>query len=138
MLWKCFMPETFSQLPDNAENPFVYRVLRYTPNLVRDEWLNIGILLFDPQTGERRLRLIEDQEEYNRVRRLHPEADEPLLRALRDNLESRFETVANGNGNSPDHAAGNTAWQKDLSKWDDTLSNALQLALAKSCLAHDL
>ena len=130
------MPETFSQIPDNVENPFVYRVLRYTPNLVRDEWLNIGILLFNPQTGERRLRLIEDQEEYNRVRRLHPEADEPLLRALRDNLESRFEAATNGNG--ADHVAGNAAWQKILSKWDDTLSNALQLAPPKGTLANDL
>ncbi len=37
-----------------------YRVLRYTPNLVRDEWVNIGVLVFDPQTGERRLRMIEE------------------------------------------------------------------------------
>ena len=57
-------------------------MLRYTPNLVRDEWVNIGILLFNPATGERRLRLVEDEEEYRRVRRLHPHADEPLLRAL--------------------------------------------------------
>jgi Protein of unknown function (DUF3037) len=56
-------------------------VLRCTPNLVRDEWVNIGILLFNSATGERRLRLIEDDEEYRRVRRLHPQADEALLRA---------------------------------------------------------
>ena len=36
-----------------------YHVLRYTPNLVRDEGVNIGILLFNSATGERRLRLIE-------------------------------------------------------------------------------
>jgi Protein of unknown function (DUF3037) len=59
-----------------------YHVLRYTPNLVRDEWVNIGILLFNSATGERRLRLIEDEEEYRRVRRLHPQADQALLRAL--------------------------------------------------------
>jgi hypothetical protein len=28
-----------------------YHVLRYTPNLVRDEWVNIGILLFNSATG---------------------------------------------------------------------------------------
>ena len=66
------------------ERACAYRVLRYTPNLVRDEWVNIGVLVFDPQTGERRLRLIEEPEEYARVRRLHPQADEELLRALRD------------------------------------------------------
>ena len=38
----------------NAETPpdemsCAYRVLRYSPNLVRDEWVNIGVLLFDPR-----------------------------------------------------------------------------------------
>jgi hypothetical protein len=115
-----------------TESACAYRVLRYTPNLVRDEWVNIGILLFNPETGERRLRLIEDEEEYRRVRRLHPQADEPLLRALRDDLEDRFQSAGsagseNGNG-----------WQQLLAKWDDTLSNALQLAPQKGIFTSDL
>src|SRR5215467_1517393 len=83
------------------ERAFAYRILRYTPNLVRDEWVNIGVLVFDPRTGERRLRLIEEQEEYARVRRLHPAADERVLRALRDDLEDRFELALRSNGQSP-------------------------------------
>jgi hypothetical protein len=109
------------------EKACAYRILRYTPNLVRDEWVNIGVLLFDPQTGERRLRLIEEQEEYNRVRRVHPQADEFLLRALRDDLENRFQS-----------AGGNGHWMQLLAKWDDTLSNALQLAPQKGILTGDL
>jgi Protein of unknown function (DUF3037) len=77
-----------------GESACAYRVFRYTPNLVRDEWVNIGILLFNPKTGERRLRLIEDEEEFRRIRRLHPQADEPLLRALRDDLKERFQSAA--------------------------------------------
>src|SRR5437899_12460505 len=116
-----------------GEKACTYRILRYTPNLVRDEWVNIGVLLFDPGTGERRLRLIEEQDEYNRVRRLHPQADEALLRALRDDLEDRFRSV------SIDGSNGGTAnWQRLLGKWDDTLSNALQLAPQKGVLAADL
>jgi len=115
------------------ERACAYRILRYTPNLVRDEWVNIGVLLFDPATGERRLRLLEDQEEYNRVRRLHPQADEALLRALRDDLEDRFQS-APGNGSS----GGSASWQQLLGKWDDTLSNALQLAPQKGVHATDL
>src|SRR4029077_4429053 len=103
-----------------GEKACAYRILRYTPNLVRDEWVNIGVLLYDPGSGERRLRLIEEQEEYNRVRRLHPKADETLLRALRDDLEDRFQSAsANGSNGSSAH------WQQLLGKWDDTLSNAL-------------
>jgi Protein of unknown function (DUF3037) len=119
--------------PGSAERACAYRILRYTPNLVRDEWVNIGVLVFDPQTGERRLRLIEEQDEYNRVRRLHPQADEVLLRALRDDLEDRFQS-ATANGGK-----GNTGnWQKLLAKWDETLSNALQLAPQKGVFAADL
>ena len=130
------MPETIVPDSSRAEHAFVYRVLRYTPNLVRDEWLNIGVLLFNPETGERRLRMIEDQDEYNRVRRLHPQADEALLRALRDDIERRLDSPDNGNGS--DRASRNTAWQRLLAKWDDTLSNSLQLAPPKGTLAGDL
>jgi Protein of unknown function (DUF3037) len=66
------------------ERACAYRVLRYAPNLVRDEWVNIGVLVFDPASGERRWRLIEEPEEYARVHRPHPRADGLLLRALRN------------------------------------------------------
>src|ERR1700758_5458734 len=118
---------------------YVYRVLRYTPNLVRDEWLNIGVRVFAPEPGERRLRLMEDPDEYARVRRLHPQADETLLRALRDDLEDRFASASalfatNG------HTEGNgrSDWLKLLDKLDLTLSNALQLAPQKGTYAEDL
>ncbi len=32
-------------MPDETRNMLRYRILRYTPNLVRDEWVNIGVLL---------------------------------------------------------------------------------------------
>jgi|SRR5882724_178864 len=113
-----------------GEKTCAYRVLRYSPSLVRDEWINIGVLLFEPETGERRLRLIENQDELTRVRRLHPEADEDLLRGLRDDLENRFQDA--------DIALHGGGWQRLLAKWDETLSNALQLAPQKAVFASDL
>lgn len=129
--------------PSPTNRTLAYRVLRYTPNLVRDEWVNIGVLVFDPQSGERRIRLIEEPEEYARVRRLHPRADEELLRALRDDLENRFATATqlfNGNGTADpaDNGQANVDWLKLLGKWDETLSNALQLAPQKGVHADDL
>jgi hypothetical protein len=124
-----------------TDRTLAYRVLRYTPNLVRDEWVNIGVLVFDPQSGERRMRLIEEPEEYARVRRLHPRADEELLRALRDDLEDRFVTAAQlfqGNGNEKSGSQASADWLKLLGKWDETLSNALQLAPQKGVHADDL
>jgi len=112
------------------EQALAYHILRYVPDLIRDEWVNIGVLVFNPETGERRLRLIEDQDEYNRVRRLHPWADEALLRALRDNLENRLESGI--------HSGAEIPWQSVLDKWQETLSNALQIAPQKGVLADDL
>src|SRR6267378_6133125 len=122
-----------------GERACAYRILRYTPNLVRDEWVNIGVLVFDPQSGERRLRLIEEPEEYARVRRLHPRAGEELLRALRDDLENRFVTAAQlFQGNEKSGSQASADWLKLLGKWDETLSNALQLAPQKGVHADDL
>lgn len=121
------MSETVNIAP---ETQYVYRVLRYTPNLVRDEWVNVGVLVYNPATGERRLRMIEEQDEFARVRRLHPAADEDLLRRLREDLEDRLR-------NAKDVVDGGD-WQKLLAKWDDTLSNALQLAPQKGVYAGDL
>ena len=116
-----------------ADGTLAYHVLRYVPNLLRDEWVNIGVLVFNTQTGERRLRMIEEQDEFNRVRRLHPWADEALLRALRDDLENRLDAGGTIAGNGTE-----IPWQRVLHKWDETLSNALQIAPQKGVLADDL
>jgi len=136
---------TQAHVPAGTDRTLAYRVLRYTPNLVRDEWVNIGVLVFDPQSGERRMRLIEEPEEYARVRRLHPRADEELLRALRDDLESRFLTATqlfDGNGSGAasrsDSVQASADWLRLLGKWDETLSNALQLAPQKGVHSDDL
>ncbi len=113
----------------------VRRILRYSPNPLRDEWVNIGVLLFDDRTGERRLRLIEEEEEFHRVRRLHPYADEAVLRRLRETLESMF--VAEGR--VPDWTkGGGIEWLGQLDKLDKILSEALQVADPVGTRAADL
>jgi hypothetical protein len=123
------MPETEINATSSGR-VCAYRILRYTPNLIRDEWINIGVLLFDPATGERRLRLIAEQEEYARLRRWHPTADEDLVRGLQEDLEDRFRNVP--------RAASGRGVQELVAKWDDTLSNILQLAPQKGVYADDL
>ena len=118
---------------------FAYQIVRYSPSLVRDEWVNVGVLLFDTRTGARRFRLIEELEEFARVRRLHPQADESVLRLLRDHLDERFDhflssppLTAEGKANE------NPNWLQVLAKWDDTLSNAIQLAPQKGLEGMDI
>jgi hypothetical protein len=118
---------------------FAYHIVRYSPSLVRDEWVNIGVLLFDARTGARRFRLIEQPEEFGRVRRLHPQADEGVLRVLRDDLEDRFEQFLSSPPLTADGEINeDPGWQQILAKWDATLSNAVQLAPQKGVIASDL
>lgn len=35
-------------MPDETLQPCAYHVVRYQPNLIRDEWVNIGVLLLIP------------------------------------------------------------------------------------------
>src|SRR3990172_1293189 len=102
-----------------------YRILRYAPNLVRDEWLNVGVVLLDPARRRARARVIEDPAEFARVRRLHPNADESVLRALGRDFEEQFAA----------HADDPQAW---LTKLDETLSNVLQLSPQHGVLAEDV
>ena len=112
-------------MPDERLHAFTYRILRYTPNLVRDEWVNIGIVIHDPAGKGFRVRLVEELNEFARIRRLHPTADENLLRALRADFEEQIE-----------------AHRDDLSGYvaqlDQTLSNILQLSPQRGVLAEDL
>ena len=43
-------------MPDENRNMLRYRILRYTPNLVRDEWVNIGVLLEEAAEERRKAR----------------------------------------------------------------------------------
>jgi hypothetical protein len=100
-----------------------YRILRYMPNVVRDEWVNIGVLLeeardnAEPGTlvreARRAIRVIEEEAEIVRLRRIHPSVDENLLRAL----AAEFESGLRGAGPAPDAL---------LERLDRTLSNAVQ------------
>jgi Protein of unknown function (DUF3037) len=111
-------------MPDEPRNAYTYRVLRYTPNLVRDEWINIGVLLHDATNGRLRASAIALDHELRRVRRLHPDADTDLLRLLASDFERQIEL----------HAEDLDAF---LAKLDETLANVLQLSPRKGLLADN-
>ncbi len=109
---------------DEKREMLRYRILRYTPNLIRDEWVNIGVLLEDGGGERRAMKLIEDDSEFARVRRLHPGADDALLRNLSAEFDARLKAPA-------------TEVAKYLEKLGQTLSNAVQLSPQKGVLAED-
>jgi Protein of unknown function (DUF3037) len=112
-------------MPESTLTPCAYHIVRYTPNLVRDEWVNIGVVLFDPASGRVLRRLMEEPGEFARVRRLHPYADEGLLRRLPEEFEGEFARE------------GGQALEQ-LARLSRTLSNAVQLGPQKGLLAEDL
>ena len=125
--------------PSDSHHALAYHVLRYTANLIRDEWVNIGILLFDPITGNLRLRMVENQDEYARIRRLQPTADEDAIRQLRDHLEDRFDTfLRNSRAEDESPMSPGEAVQAIIDKWNSALSNGIQLATQTGSYADDL
>lgn len=103
-----------------AERSCQFLLLRYVPNLVRGEYVNLGVLLYDP--ADKRLlapRLLED---FARVRRLHPWADLDVLAALARHLETEAA-----------EATDLPAYLEKLQQF----SNALEFAEPKAVLTTD-
>jgi hypothetical protein len=119
-------------MPDETLQTCTYHVVRYHPNLIRDEWVNIGVLLLAPGSGPggesasgRVLqRWLDEPADLARLRRLHPAADEEFL--LR--LPAEFERQCAGR---------ELGAEAIVQKFDDTLSNSVQLAPGKGLLSRD-
>jgi hypothetical protein len=120
-------------MPDEQLQVLRYRILRYTPNLIRDEWMNVGVLLEQisaapPSTGvpaaRRAVRMLDDERGFNRLRRLHSSVDENLLRSLGPEFEARL-------GGAEEDAG------KYLAKLEDSLSNVLQFSPQRAVLGEN-
>src|SRR5215471_8462927 len=88
-------------------------LLRYVPDAVKNEFVNIGLVLLPP-AGRPELRFSKD---WSRVQALDPQADVELLEAFREEIshETDVEIV--------------------LRKVEDSFSNGLQASESKACLA---
>lgn len=104
---------------------FTYHTIRYTPNLIRDEWINVGVVLQDPTNERYRVRMIEEESEFARIRRLHPSKHEDTLRAL----GTHFENVMR------EHKAELIPWTE---KFNQTLGDTVQLGPRTAVLGDDI
>jgi hypothetical protein len=86
--------------------------------------VNIGVLLFDPETGRVLRRLVEEPSELARVRRLHPAVDENLIRGLAEEFDAQIS------------APGKTPLEQ-IGRLQDTLSNSVQFGPQKGLLTED-
>jgi hypothetical protein len=96
-----------------------FTLIRYSPDAVREEFVNIGVLLWD--AGGAHVRFTRD---WRRVRCLDPAADIDMLQALEADLREQL-------------TRGVLDRATLLEKLQDYCSNSLQLTAPKGCLAQD-
>ncbi len=96
-------------------------LVRYVPNVVRNEGLNIGVLLHCPEEKYLGCLFAGD---FRRVKRLDPRADLALLRALQEDFERQIEEHEND-------------LESYLGVLNDSLSNLIQLEGPRPCLLQD-
>jgi hypothetical protein len=80
-------------LPQRRECQF--RLLRYVPDAVRNEYVHIGVIL--REQGSREPAEVRFTHDWRRVRCLDPEADTALLEGMESELRRRFQQEPDGN-----------------------------------------
>jgi hypothetical protein len=101
-----------------------FHLIRYVPDAVRDEFVNIGVLLRD--AGGAETPMIRMTRDWARVRCADPEADTEMLEALEQELRARLlETPAEGT-------------RPLMGVIEDSFSNLVQVTDAKGYLAESM
>jgi hypothetical protein len=96
-------------------------LVRYVPDLVRDEALNIGLFLYSP--AERYLGCVFT-DDFRRVKRFHPQADLEFLRDLQQDFEQRVD----------EHGDDLEAYIREM---QESFSNLVQVTAPRTCLLRD-
>ena len=72
-----------------------FRLLRYVPDAVRNEYVHIGVIL--REQGSREAAEVRFTRDWRRVRCLDPDADTALLEGMESELRRRFLAEPDGN-----------------------------------------
>jgi hypothetical protein len=94
-------------------------LLRYAPDAVKDEFVNVGVVLYESSGGWADVRFTKD---WKRVRCMDPDADVEMLEGLEREIKERLL-----------EGGGSQEWL--LKRMEDTFSNAIRLTPAKAVLA---
>ena len=96
-------------------------LLQYVPDVVRGEFLNIGLFLFSPEENYLGCLFTDD---FRRVKRFHPQADLEFLRELQQDFEQQIDEHS-------DELESYLSWM------EQSFSNLVQIAPVRSCLLRD-
>ena len=96
-------------------------LLRYVPDAVKDEFVNIGVVMVEPGANGAGFADVRFTRDWRRVRCLDPQVDVEMLEALEREIRGQLN--------------GDRATL--LRRLEDSFSNVIQLSPVKGCLAED-
>jgi len=106
--------------------PCEFFLIRYVPDVVKGEFVNIGVLLREAAGADARAQ-VKFTRDWSRVRCMDAEADVGLLEALEQEISGRLKL-----GVSPRDP------KTVMEVLQDTLSNSLQMTEPKATLAENM
>ena len=108
--------------------PCEFFLIRYVPDVVKGEFVNIGVLLREAGAAKADSAVVRFTRDWSRVKCMDADADIGLLEALEGEIGARLLTVGtDGVGIKP-----------VVEILQDTLANSVQMTEVKACLAESL
>ena len=108
--------------------PCEFFLIRYVPDVVKGEFVNIGVLLREAGAVKADSTVVRFTRDWSRVRCMDADADIGLLEALEGEIGARLGTAGReGEGIRP-----------VVDILQDTLANSVQMTEVKACLAESL
>jgi|SRR5580704_13951529 hypothetical protein len=98
-------------------------LLRYVPDAVKDEFVNIGVVMVEAGANGNGFAEVRFTRDWRRVRCLDSQADVEMLEALEREIRGQLATTHDR--------------EVLLRRLEDSFSNVIQLSPAKGCLAED-
>jgi len=119
--WRVPLQGTVDMADETQLKPCTFFLVRYVPDIVRDEGLNIGLFLYSPQDEYLDCLFADD---FRRLRAFHPQADLKLLRALPEHFEEEIK-------------AREKALEQFIREMQESYSNLIQVTPPRAVLAAD-
>jgi hypothetical protein len=132
-------------MPDRI--PCEFFLIRYVPDVVKGEFVNIGVLLREAPalagTSSSAPPLLRFTRDWSRVRCIDPDADIALLEGLEAEIGARLHAEHPGTNSRPILAAATrpilaAATRPILGVLSDSLSNSVQITEPRATLAENL
>jgi len=98
-----------------------YFLVRYVPDVLREEFLNIGVFVHSPAENFLDCLFTDD---IRRIKRFHPQADTELLRELQAHFEEQIE----------EHESDLDGYVREI---QESFSNLIQVTSPRACLVAE-